>query len=156
MGVTRKIIINTCIELMGEPLNHLGYSLRDQPPVMGEEFWFEKPGKTELDKDRVIEFQPSGFSSEDLFELAINFMKGNLIKGIDDRSDPRKVLIWNKLDYVVRLAPRIWDASSSLPDYWWHINTHDKLIIACQDILDKLLSWGIPFLEDDNKTINGW
>ena len=155
MGISRTVLINTCDELFTEPLRYFGYFLRANPPKIGDEFWFEKPALSDQDKHKIIELQPSGFSEDELIDVAVNLIKGKAILE-PDQPGGKDVIVDFVGEYLVRLSPRIWDKKSTTMDFWWHINTIDEARIACLDILDKVIHFGIPFLEDNSKTLKDW
>jgi hypothetical protein len=55
----------------------------------------------------------------------------------------------------VRLMPCLWQEGGAM-DYWLHFLTERDLKEAYKDILDKLLEFGIPFLNDPNSSFEIW
>lgn len=135
MGVHRSILITEANKLLSNSLQELGYVLNPSPPEsIRDEFWFEN--RTNDPAYKIIEFQPSGFDETDLFDMAVNL-------GYGIKPD-------NPLDYDFfrqRLASWLWDLEGAL-DGWWHFTTIEEVQVAYLDILDKLLKYGIPYLEN--------
>jgi hypothetical protein len=48
------------------------------------------------------------------------------------------------------LTPAIYDPGGRNTDQWWHFTTIETLQKELLDIYDKLINFGIPYLEDLN------
>ena len=151
MGIPQSVLIEQAKNILQEPLQQLGFTFQTTPPEFSaKEFWFEKQSQAVEGMFIIVEFQPSGFGPEEWFQMAINlyrrftrdkFVTENKPKGMPDP-------IW-----AVRLSPSLWDNSGEgAMDYWWHFVSVEDLQEAYQDALEKIIHYGIPFLENPNST----
>jgi len=146
MSVSRNILIEQIIDILREPVESLGYIFISSPPVTALEFWFEKQ-PSDLDTlYRIIEFQPSGFSSKEIFKLAINLNR----RSYRDYHNPPEKIENADQGFAVRLSPYIWSNESTVTDYWWHFSNIEELRKESFEMLEKLIDYGIPLLENPN------
>jgi len=136
-------------ELVSPALSTLGYEIDFSPPGYDDEgaIWFEK--KLQEGIYLVIDFQPRNIELNDFTDFAVNLY----------RNDPRYQVYKNKQilpGYLLfdRLASWMWIEDRHHPewqsDYWWHFLNEEELKGACSDVLNKLLKYGVPYLEDLN------
>lgn len=128
-------------------LTSLGYKMNLDPPGFDKRgnIWFEK--KLQEGIFILIFIQPSPFRSNKFISFAVNLI----------RNDPayREVCGWTTVPgYFLdqRLASILWISDRHDPewesDYWWSFPNEEVLEEACQDALEKLLKYGVPYLED--------
>lgn len=134
MGVHRTTLIVEAERILSSSLQELGYILNPNPPRCTDEFWFENRSNDPAYK--IIEFQLSGFDKTNLFDMAVNLGYG---------ITPNDPLDYNF--YRQRLASWLWD-SDGVFDCWWHFTTTEELQEVYAGILDKLLKYGIPYLNN--------
>jgi hypothetical protein len=148
----RSILIDQARHILQKPLQQLGYSFEPSPPsppALSSEFWFEKQSKAVGGMFVIVEFQPDGFGANELFSTAINLYRG-FTRKLRARKQPKDKpeQLWS-----VRLAPCLWDNSGKGDmDYWWHFVSVAELQAAYQDALEKIIHFGIPFLENPKST----
>ena len=151
MGLERNILVHEAAKIIQKPLEPLGYKLVEDPPRKSFEFWFEKEPSSAENLYRIIEFQPSGFGRTDLFELAINLMR----RSYRDYDNPPKDFVRTGVLHM-RLAPQLWEKGNTAMDNWWHFTSVNELRDCYADVLDKLIKYGIPYLEDINVSRANW
>lgn len=154
--MNRSTLIEEAQRVFQQPLSDLGYLLESEPPVRQFEFWFEKRPSTRGDMYRIVEFQLSGFGREELFATAVNLAR-RPYRDFDDERNYRRPK--SPAIFEVRLAPRLWETAieEKAMDQWWHFDDSiDELRVAYADTLEKLLKYGIPFLENPNSTWWSW
>ncbi len=150
MGLSHDVVIDLAEKILKDPLSKAGFKFEAHPPEgMGDNSWFIRepsaPGQMVL----IIEIQLRGLSFQDIFEMAINlFRRPDRDVDILPLPDSPPCL------WAVRLGPGLWSQQIKRGDYWWHFLTEDELEIAYKDILEKLLNFGIPYLE--NPKSRGW
>ena len=139
-----KSIITNIIQ---PKLASLGYNVENNPPGSDEngDIWFEKTLREGIFV--VIHFQPRFLNKNEIVDFAVNLA----------RNSPSYDIYRNRIGLSgywldERLASWLWIDDRSNPewrsDYWWHFLDETELENSCFDILDKLLNFGIPFLED--------
>jgi hypothetical protein len=133
-------------EVVGSKLTELGYEANLQPPQDEDGFvWFEKTLQEGV--YIVIEFQPRGLAPEKFIDFAVNLTRNYYSVYQGQQIVPRYCL-------SERLAPWLWVENRSdtewKADHWWHFLNESELRLACNDALDKLLKYGLPYLEDLN------
>jgi hypothetical protein len=168
MGLKRQTLVSEAVRVLAEPLGTLGYSLVSSPPADHHEFWLEKKPTAPSEYFRIIEFQPSGLSKYDLFDLTVNLWR-RTYRGDEGQPsnnpfvfDP-SVNLWRLADrgddeqrsdrplvteLLARLSPWLRQPGMEHKEYWWHFTTVNELRQAYADILQLLLASGIAFLED--------
>jgi hypothetical protein len=133
--------------VVGPTLSELGYEVDLNPPGYDfeGEIWFEKMLQEGI--YIMIDFQPSGIEPGDFLEFAINLTRNDYSYELRRK---KHTLPGYCLDE--RLGPWLWIKDRRDPeyrhDYWWHFINEDALEKACLDALDRLLKYGIPYLED--------
>ena len=150
MGLQRSVLIRQAERLLDEQLARMGFARVDNPPVRSWEFWyeFEENPDAEYGLYKIIEFQPSGFNRDDIYQVAVNLIR-RPYRDID--SPPRS---YEHPERIVdlRLAPFLWEENSTATDFWWNFNSSIKqLQVAYEDISSKLVNIGIPVLRDLDK-----
>ncbi len=131
-------------QILYPSLAALNYLLVVEPPSAPPAFWFEK--KVLDGTYRIIEVQPSGFDKDHIHKIAVNLAR----RSFQDFHDPRNYLA-NQPEFHVRLAPCLWETEveKKAMDQWWHFDDSlEGLRSAYEDILEKLVNYGIPFLEN--------
>jgi hypothetical protein len=126
----------------GLELLELGYDI-DINPSEGEDLvWFRKTLQPGIRV--VIEFQGRGVAPNDVIDLAVNLTRNHYDY---DRED-----ILPGYSLSARLAAWLWIENRLAPqwegDHWWHFLNEEELENACLDALDKLLKYGIPWVEN--------
>jgi hypothetical protein len=95
---------------------------------------------------------------QDFFDFTVNLIRNSAFC-----DNYVKTPEYRRYQIYQRLAPYLWIDSAEDPkyrddwwvfpnttDYWWHFLNAEELQLACLDALDKLLKFGIPYLEDLN------
>lgn len=124
-----------------------GYKIELNPPGYDEKgsIWFEKQLQEGIFV--LIDIQPSPWQLDDFTRFAVNLV----------RNDPGYQMYrdWQTIPgYFLgeRLASALWIDDRHDPkwesDHWWNFQNEKTLEKACQDALEKLLKYGIPYLED--------
>jgi hypothetical protein len=109
--------------------------------------WFVKEPTLNDSLYRIVEFQPYGFSRKEITRIAINLQR----RSYRDYDNPPKGAR-QKTDLHVRLSPRLWEENSIDGDFWWYVNPLEEFPDKLNDMLAKIINYGIPFLEDINST----
>jgi hypothetical protein len=119
-----------------------GYDGDINPPEGEDLVWFRKTLRPGIHV--VIEFQGSGVALKDVADFAINLTRNHYDY---DRED-----ILPGYSLSARLASWLWIEDRLNPqwesDHWWHFLNEEELENACLDALDKLLKYGIPWVEN--------
>ncbi len=152
MVLKRSVLIDQARYILQQPLQQLGFTFEPSPPVWSYEFWFEKRSKAVGEIFVIIEFQPDGFGANELFKTAINLYR---LYRRSDRDGFSRKQPKGKTDQLwdIRLAPCLWDNSGKgAIDYWWDFASEADLQVAYQDALEKIIHYGIPFLENPKST----
>ena len=74
-GLPQSLLVEEALQMMQAPLAEYGYLFSPDPPVTSYQFWFEKSPQSPDVLYRIIEFQPSRFSREDIIDLAVNLAR---------------------------------------------------------------------------------
>jgi hypothetical protein len=133
--------------IVGPTLSEIGYEVDLNPPGYDfeGEVWFEKTLQEGIYV--MIDFQPLEPELNILFEFAINLARNDYSCEVY-----RKKQTLPGYFLYERLGPWLWIKDRRDPewrhDHWWHFIDEDALEGACLDALDKLLKYGIPYLED--------
>ncbi len=143
MGLDRAILIEEAGRVLQEPLAKLGFAFEPSPPALWLEYWFEKRARAVSDMYTIIEFQPRGFGRDELFDLTVN-----LHRRVDRNQLGRGLTAGPAQIWAVRLGSYFWDKQDRSSEQWWHFTSVEQLRQAYDDILGKLVKYGIPFLED--------
>jgi hypothetical protein len=154
LNMERSVLIEVAEEVLQRPLITLGYLLEMKPPGVQLEFWFEKKPIAPDEMYRIIECQPSGFDKEHLFSIAINLIRCPARNPQDFTKRRTKLAKYN-----VRLAPCLWEVQGNkgAMDQWWEFgDSLTELKDSYKDILDKLMNYGIPFLENPSSSWWKW
>ena len=143
MAISQEELIREILSLMEIPLRERGY-IFSKKNFLAWDFGFYK--KLDIDLYVYIEFQPEGFSVDDIFDLAVNLIRSatrhlNLPEPPIHNNDPI-------IRFVNRLSPRIYIPGGKETDHWWHFLTIEDARSELQDIYEKLINFGIPHLED--------
>jgi hypothetical protein len=143
MGITQQELIREILRLMQNPLMERGY-IFSKENFLQWNFGFYK--KLDIDLYVYIEFQPDGFSIDDIFDLAVNLIRS----ATRHLNLPEPPILHNDpvIRFVNRLSPRIYMPGGKETDHWWHFLTIDDVRADLQDIYEKLINFGIPHLED--------
>ena len=137
----------TLAKLVEPELAPLGYEINLDPPGFDEQghVWFERT----LDKGVciIIYFQPYPLGLENFIRFAVNLTRNSFL--CEERYGGKQHYGYYLFE---RLAPWLWIEDRYNPewssDYWWHFRNVEELESACQDAVEKLLQYGISFLED--------
>lgn len=126
-----------------------GYEMDLDPPGYDWKghIWFEK--RLEEGIFVLVNIQPSLIVLNNIVSFAINLERNST--GYQMYRE-RQVLPGYYLEE--RLASALWISDRHdpewKPDHWWSFPNEESLEAACQDALEKLLQYGIPYLEDLN------
>ena len=150
MGVARTKLILEAERLIEDSLSKLGYSFEERPLGVIDEFWFVKKPSVKDGMFHIVEFSPSGFSENDLFEMRVKLIRRNFHDPYSKPSD-----ISPRLELDVPLAPNLWQSGGD-KYYRWHFVSLSDVRKAYKDVLDKLIEYGIPFLEDPAANFDTW
>ncbi|MDR3573924.1 MAG: hypothetical protein P4L50_08690 [Anaerolineaceae bacterium] len=146
MPLTKAILVEETLSIFETPLKALGYKYSSKY-FDYKYFGFYKKS-LELNLYLHIEFQAKGFGLDDLFDLAINLIRDTRL----DLHTPRQP--WRNNEPVARfssrLSPKIYQPGSVGIDHWWHFVTIEEARSELNDIYDKLINYGIPYLENPN------
>ncbi|MCA9955188.1 MAG: hypothetical protein H6657_30580 [Ardenticatenaceae bacterium] len=108
--------------------------------------WFEKRLNEGIFV--LVHIQPSGIENN-FVSFAVNLDRNTF--GLEMY---RERQIFRGYFLNERLASALWISDRHDPewktDYWWSFPNEESLEAACQDALEKLLKYGIPYLEDLN------
>ena len=97
---------------------------------------------------RIVEFQPSGLSREEITRVAINLAR----RSYNDFDYPPEGAM-QKSDLHLRLTPWLWgDEKPYTEEDWWYIYPVEELDNKLRDMLAKIIKYGIPIIEDMNTT----
>ena len=150
MGVSRITLIEEAQRILGEPLSKMGYSFEERPLGELDEFWLVKEPSIINGMFHIVEFRPSGFSENDLFEMGIQLIRRNFHDPFTKSSD-----FPSRLELDVPLAPNLW-LSGGEKFYRWHFVSISDARDTYKDIREKLIEYGIPFLEDPAANFETW
>ena len=97
----------------------------------------------------MIDFQPRNIELNDFMDFAVNLTRnGSIYRFYKNKQVLPEYLLED------RLASWLWIEDRHHPewalDHWWHFLNEEELESACLDALDKILKYGIPYLEDLN------
>lgn len=150
MGVSRTKLVAEARRLIEDPLSKFGYAFEERSPGVVDEFWFVKAPTVTNRMFHIVAFSPSGFSENDLFEMRVELIRRNFHDRLNKPS-----YISPRLELDVPLAPNLW-LSGGEKYYRWHFVSLSNVRKAYKDILDKLIEYGIPFLEDPAANFDTW
>ena len=153
MGVPRTTLIEEAQRILGGSLFNKGYSFEERPLGELDEFWFVKQPSNTNEMFHIVEFRPSGFSDQDLFKMGVNLIRQNFH---DPFTVPTDFI--GKVDLGIPLAPNLWQSGGEKFHYWHFVSLSDVRQVY-KDVLEKLIEYGIPFLEDpaaNNETWQRW
>jgi hypothetical protein len=152
MGLPRIQLIAVADRVLSPELSNWGYELDAEPGIdeHGLIFLYMKEPCPTDQLYRIISLQPSGFDADGLFDLAVNLSRWTTRRGPGPEKDhyPQQIA-------HVRLAPCLWEKGGAM-DLWWHFLSESEYEEACKDILDKLVRYGIPFLNDPDSSFETW
>jgi hypothetical protein len=146
MGITQAELIQETLQIMELPLKELGY----QYSIKKFEHWdfgfYKRSSKFNLYLH--IDFQPSGFDLDDIFDLAVNLIRNtkrdlHTLPPPIHRNEP-------VVRFSNRLSPILYKSGRREGDHWWHFTTIEEARSELNDIYQKLVKFGIPYLEDPN------
>lgn len=150
MGISRTALISNAKEILEGPLSKVGYSLEENPLEELDEFWFVRQPNFSEGMFHIIEFAPRGFSNQDLFQIDIKLIRRNFHDHVSKPIDFPSLV-----ELGVPLAPNLWQSGGE-KFYRWHFVSLADVQDACKDILEKLIEYGIPFLEDPAANNDTW
>jgi hypothetical protein len=154
MDIARSVIIHEAQIALGPTLNEKGYFLDDIPPGgAGDipesiwDFWFVKRPVPPDEVYHTISIVPTGASEDDLFNMNVHLHRSTYLLSAGP-SPGKKRLFFGPLgmyflDRIQRPHP-------------WHFVTIEELRAEYADILDRLLRYGIPLLENPNCGWDEW
>ncbi len=155
MGVSRKVLIDEARYILGETLSMRGYVLEDQPPGGAEDllagrwlFSFEKKPIAPEKAFHIIRFTPRGPSEEDILDLVVELYR------ITYR-DPFRPPPDGEMMLRAPLATYFLEKKDDLLQRWHFVDV-EQLRTEYADILDRLLRYSIPLLENPNCTWEHW
>ncbi|MDR3573922.1 MAG: hypothetical protein P4L50_08680 [Anaerolineaceae bacterium] len=151
MPVTQAELIEETQRIFESSLKKLGYKYSNKYFEHNNFGFYKKSSRFNLYLH--IEFQAMGFGSEDLFNLAINLIR-DAPRDLNARRPP-----WQNNEPVerfnIRLSPKLYEPGSKNSEHWWHFVTIEEARFELDDIYDKLINFGIPYLEDPKSSIFG-
>jgi hypothetical protein len=152
MSISYAELLDKLKREMQPALEHRGYLLSSPPVTRNSMIWFVKEARRDDPLYRIVEFQPSGLSQKEINRIAINLARRSYF----DFDYPPEGAI-QKGDLYVRLTPWLWGEKNVASDSsWWYINPPEELDDKLNDMLAKIINYGIPFLEDLNSTQTSW
>jgi hypothetical protein len=152
MGISRRALLTEAQSLLEEPLQTRGYTFYRLPPGGKEdlsagrwEFSFEKESDG---LHHIIQFNPTGISVEELFDLAVILYRATF-------RDPFRPPPDGKIHFRGSLALFFLDRLDD-PLQRWHFADAEGLRKSYADILNRLMDYGITFLENPRTTWEHW
>lgn len=136
----------TVIKAVTPLLAPFGYHLDDAAQTVTHFLFFEKLSLEEKGVKFFIGFQLGQhyIPPRRSFTVELRRCKGSFFK--PDRDYEKMIgwrltsLIWNY--YKLRLYPQ--------PSYWWEFENDEELKVQLEDAVEKVIKYGIPWLEDPN------
>lgn len=136
-----KCIVVKTVPLLLEPL---GYQFYKANRIAGDRLFFEKPSPDEEDVNFFIIFQLGQhyIPPHRRFTVELQRNKGSFAK--PERGYEKTVrerlgaLIW--FYYKLRIYPH--------SSHWWEFKDDEELKIQLEDAVEKIITYGIPWLED--------
>ncbi len=151
MSITHDELLDKIKRIIQPTLEGRHYLLSSPPVTRKNRIWFVKEPRLDDPLYRIVEFQPSGFSQNEINQVAINLARRTYF----DFDYPPEGAI-RKGSLHVRLTPRLWGEKSGDADLWWYVNPLEELDDKLNDMLEKIIKYGLPFLEDMNSTQTSW
>jgi hypothetical protein len=148
MGLHRDQLIASARQVLSPKLLALGYELEYEQCLDELNLMFRYISGPNVNDHlyRIIAIQPKGFGADDLFDLAVNLARYTTRNTLG----PEKDHYPKQIGYI-RLAPCLWEDRGGM-DFWWHFLSEEDLEKAYEDILIKLVNYGIPFLNDPDSS----
>jgi len=149
MSIDRTTLIKLTQELMNKPLQALGYEFNEDR--FDFEHWcygFYKKSES-LNLYLYLHFQPTGFTTNELFDLYINLIRTNVadIHEIETEWVEPVEKIWARMDHSLF-------GITERPKWQWHFLNEEEARFELNDVLEKIIQFGIPFLEDPKSNID--
>jgi len=144
MSITYDELLDMIKRIIQPALEPRDYLLASPPLTRKSMIWFVKEPRLNDPLFRIVEFQPSGFSQDEITRFAINLARRSYF----DFDDPPERTIREGYLYT-RLTPLLWGEKNGASDSWWYINPLEELDSKMNDLLGKIISFGIPFLEEN-------
>jgi hypothetical protein len=152
MTITYDELLDHIKRVIKPTLEAKDYLLSLPPATRKSMIWFVKEPRPDDMLLRFVEFQPSGLSPNQITRVAINLARRSYV----DFDYPPEGAI-RKGDLYVPLTPWLWKEKNADPDSpWWYIHPLDELDARLNDMLEKIIDYGIPFIEDVNSTQTSW
>jgi hypothetical protein len=149
MKISREKLIQLTKSVFEIPMKELGYLYNNDFVGTGWDFAFVKQSKNS-DIFFMINMQPEGFSAIDLFDMTVNFLRCNNLDGQIDLTRTSSMSC-----FLIRITTCLQYLGYGIKkDLWWHFLNEEEAITGLQDMLDKIIIYGIPFLEDSNTNFN--
>lgn len=152
MSITYDELLNNIKRLIRPALGDRDYLLSSPPVTRKDRIWFVKEPRLNDPLYRIVEIQPSGLSQNEITRIAINLAR----RAYFDYDYPPEGIM-REGSFHVRLTPWLWGEKNPHEDAsWWYVNPPEEFDNKLNDILDKIIHYGIPFLEDMNSTQTSW
>ncbi len=148
MGIERSKLLDITKQVMEKPLNELGYQFQEE--LFDIENWcfgFIKKSD-ELNLYLYLDFQPWGFNPDFLFGLYINLVRTRS----DNLNYPDFVQTSLVEKYYIRMDPMYFEKEYKGEGWSWQFATDEEAKQELLDALEKIVAYGIPYLEDPTST----
>ncbi len=150
MSITHDELLAQIRRIIKPDLESRGYLLSSPPETRNTLIWFVREPRSNDPLYRIVEFQPSGFSQDEITRVAINLARRSYFD-----YPPEGAILTGS--FHVRLTPWLWGEKNPHEDYsWWYVNPIEEFDSKLKDMLVKILMHGIPFLEDVNSSQTSW
>jgi hypothetical protein len=152
MSITFDELLDGIKRVIKPALEPRDYLLSSPPVTRKDRIWFVKEPRLDDSLYRIIEFQPSGIAQNEITRAAINLARRSYF----DFDYPPEGAI-RKGSFHVRLTPWLWEEKNPHDDSsWWYVYPPEEWGDKLNDMLAKIIKYGIPFLEDINSTQTSW
>ncbi len=152
MTITFDELLDSIKRVIKPGLEPRDYLLSLPPVTRQDRIWFLKEPSLDDPLYRIIEFQPSGIAQNEITRVAINLARRSYF---DFDYPPEGAT--RKGSFHVRLTPWLWGEKNPHEDSsWWYVNPPEEFDNKLNDMLAKIIMYGIPFLEDINSTQTSW
>jgi hypothetical protein len=156
MRISRETLIDEAQRVFNPPLNAMGYFLNEltfeettEYFVLPQwEFTYEKRPAPPADTWHIIWFQPGGVSHDDLFDLKVELLRCTWQYPFMPPSGAKMLFDGELAAYFQEKLRRTLQR--------WHFVNVEELRAEYIDILDRLMRYGIPLMENPSFTWYDW